>query len=359
MSSIYEGVAPASLAGSGGAANEGVDFVAAHTGTIDAVQWYMAPVGGPASITAVLYDTQTQAVISSATVAGASLVAGAWNPIALPAPVAITPGHLYTASCFITAGSNGFTGGLLSNHKWNAAGDLTGLLRTGRFDNGAVAAFPTSKFPDAFGVDVSFTQTPTCPECPPCPPTEGFLINLTSPGFLNVITGVGSCVIGALDQTPAGAPCRQCTLVPTSQFAWDNCCESCDVPGTVQLAIRGVYGSEAFPQPFTGTWGKPRCGPRYQVVRAAVSVTRCLPALDQSGNAPSCTDELTAAVTLENDRTAIRQGIACCLSYAQSQTPALVSAWSMGETTTLPESGGCGGIEMEFLVAVQACVCPG
>jgi hypothetical protein len=359
MSSIFAGVAPTASGGSGGAANEGIDFVAAHTGTIDAVQWWMAPAGGPASVTAVLYDTQTQLPLDSVTVAGAGLVAGAWNAIPLTAPYAITPGKLYTASCFITAGNNGFSAGLLGNHVFNGAGDLTGLFRTGRFDNGAVAAFPGTKLPDAFGVDVEFTQTPTCPECPPCPPTTGFLINLTSPGFVNVVTGVGQCVVEALDQTPAGAPCRQCLLLPTMQIPWDNCgpCDGTECSGQVAVAIREVYGSGQFPTPLNGaSWRK--CSHRYEVVRAVVSVTRCVPAMSETGQPPDCSAELAAAVTLENDRTAVRQAIACCLSAANLATPYWVSEWVIGGSVTVGELGGCAGVETEFFVGVQSCLCP-
>lgn len=361
MTSIFNGVAPTASGGSGGAANEGIDFVASHTGTIDAVQWWMAPAGGPASVTAILYDTQTQLPLDSVTVPGAGLVAGAWNPIPLTTPLAITPGKLYTASCFITAGNNGFSAGLLSNHVFAPGGDLTGLFRTGRFDNGAVAAFPGTKLPDAFGVDVSFTQTPTCEPCPPCPPTTGFLINLTSPGFINVVTGVGQCVVEALDQTPAGAPCRQCLLLPTQAIPWDNCgpciaTSECTHPGQVALAIREVYGSGQFPQPMTASLRK--CNHRYEVVRAVVTVTRCVPAMDQDGAPPDCAAELAAAVILENDRTAVRQAIACCLAYQNGLTPWWVSEWAIGGSVTVGELGGCAGVETEFFVGVQSCLCP-
>lgn len=355
MSSIWGGVPPVSFGGSGGPANEGIDFTANHTGRIVGVSWYQAATNGPASVTGILYDTQTQLPIATQ-VAGA-LTPGAWNVIPFAAPVAITPGKIYTASAFISSGTNGFTSGALANHVF--AADLTGLLRTGRFDNGAGAAFPTSKFPDSFGVDVEFTSTPTCPECPPCPPTQGFLINLTVPGFINAVTGVGDCVIGALEQTPAGAPCRQCLLLPTQVVPWDNCgpCDNDSCTGQVALAIREVYGSDKFPAPASGlTWAK--CSPRWSVARVAVSVTRCVPTMDQTGEPPACVDELAAAVTLENDRTAVRQAIACCLNAAHIARPDLVGNWILGPSTTVGELGGCAGTETEFLVGVQSCPCP-
>ena len=185
-------------------------------------------------------------------------------------------------------------------------------------------------------------------------------INLTSPGFVNIVTGVGQCVIDALEQTPAGVPCRQCLLLPTDTIPMDNCgCgPGSECTGQVALSIRGVYGSDQFPAPASGkAWTQ--CTPRYQVVRASVQVTRCVPTIDETGQAPECADELAAAVTLENDRTAIRQAIACCLDYAFHNQQPHVGTWLMNESLTIGELGGCAGVLTEFLVGVQACPCPG
>ena len=358
MSDLFNAVAPTASGSSGGAANMGIDFTAQHTGTVAGISFWAPPAGVPASVIGTLYDTQTQAAVASAT-AGV-LTPNAWNLISFAVPQAITPGKLYTASTWSAAGNIGFTGGLLVNHVFN--GDLTGMLRTGRFTNGAAPAFPGSPAADAFGVDLSFTQTQTCPDCPACPPTTGFLINLTSPGFINIVTGVGNCVIGALGQTPAGAPCRQCLLLPTSIIPWDNCgpCNpttACPHPGQVALAILDVYGSDQFPRPLNGaSWRK--CNHRYEIVHARVSVTRCVPTMSQTGEPPTCAAELAAAVTLENDRAATRQAIACCLASANLATPALVSEWVIGPSATVGESGGCAGVETEFWVGTQSCLCP-
>lgn len=186
-------------------------------------------------------------------------------------------------------------------------------------------------------------------------------INLTSPNWMGIVTGAMSCVVSALNQTPAGAPCRQC-IFPTSTIPWDNCgpCENRQpgcMAGQVGMAIRGIYGSNSFPQPDTGPWQN--CGPRLQVARMVVSVTRCVPALDITGDPPDCASLFGAALILENDRTAVRQGLACCLSALFHARPPGVGAWALGETTTYDELGGCGGIETEFLVGLPACLCPG
>lgn len=184
-------------------------------------------------------------------------------------------------------------------------------------------------------------------------------INLSNPGFASIVTGIGVCVIDALGQTPAGAPCRQCLLLPTAQIPWDNCgpCNDPSCSGQVALSIRGTYGSDIFPGPATNvTWVK--CTPRYTVARVVVSVTRCVPAIGQNGEPPTCAAELAAALILEDDRTATRQAIACCLEQLRLADPARVGAWLLDQSVTVGELGGCAGVETELLVGVRTCPCP-
>lgn len=177
------------------------------------------------------------------------------------------------------------------------------------------------------------------------------IINLTSPNFVGIVTGLGVCVIDALEQTPAGAPTRQCLLVPTQLIPWD----SCDCGGQYAAAIQTVYGSDLFPQPFVGTWVK--CSPRWWVARVLISVTRCVPTIDEVGLPPSCAAELVAALTLENDRTATRQAIACCLQAMRDGQRGL--NWSIDQSITVGELGGCAGVETTVFIGVTACPCPG
>jgi hypothetical protein len=188
---------------------------------------------------------------------------------------------------------------------------------------------------------------------------DGLTINLSNPGFVPIVTGLAECIFDALAQTPAGAPCRQCALLPTQQIPWDNCgeCNGSQCTGQAALAIREVYGSDSFPTPAAQkTWSK--CGPRYAVARVVVSVTRCVPTMGERGEPPSCAEELAAAITLENDRTAVRQALACCLNAAAHATPPTVSEWLISPSVTIGELGGCAGSETEFLIGVRACLCP-
>lgn len=166
-----------------------------------------------------------------------------------------------------------------------------------------------------------------------------------------IVTGIGQCVVDALDQTPAGAPDRQCLLLPTISIPWDNCYGDC---GQVALAIQSVYGSWRFPTAAEAKDWQP-CGPEYQVIQAIVQVVRCVPTMDDQGNPPPCADSLAAAITLENDRTAVRQALACCLNDLKSGNR--ISGWSLQPSITVGEQGGCAGVETPFLFGLRSCLC--
>ena len=158
------------------------------------------------------------------------------------------------------------------------------------------------------------------------------IINLTG-GFAPIVTGLGQCIADALAQTPAGAPDRQCFLLPTQSIPWDNC----DCGGQFALAIKEVFGSIQFPQPASQTtWTK--CAPRWSVARVVVSVTRCVPTMNGAGVPPTCAAELAAALTLENDRTAVRQALVCCLSELYAARPPVIGDWLLGPSVTVGEA---------------------
>jgi hypothetical protein len=176
-----------------------------------------------------------------------------------------------------------------------------------------------------------------------------FVVNLTqSPGA--IVTGIGACVVDALNQTPAGAPDRQCLLLPTLTIPWDNC----DCGGQLAQAIQETFGSDRFPAPADAKDWQP-CGPPWNVVRVLLSVTRCVPTMDDQGQPPSCAESLAAAITLENDRTAIRQALACCLTDLRDA--GLIFAWALQASTTVGELGGCAGVETPYVFAMRSCLC--
>lgn len=357
MSTIFNGVAPTNAGSFNG--TTGNDFTVNHTGDCTGGWWYRPAASPVAQATIGLWKTLPEGAPTLLTSKnGAGMTAGAWNFVAWDAAVALTPGEVYTVAAYDHDGQIAWTPGALSDkYIYNSP---FSAIRARVLASGALT-FPTTIFGDTYGVDVEFVETEPCEPCPPCPPTTGFLINLTSPGFIHIVTGVGQCVIEALEQTPAGAPCRQCKLVPSSVIPWDDCgCPpgggDSDCAGQVALAITRVYGSESFPSPIAKSFRK--CNHRYDVAEVLVSVTRCIPAMNADGTPPTCAEELAAAVMLDNDRTATRQAIACCLAGANQAHPSWLSEWSIGDTRLLPEQGGCGGSETTFLIGVQSCLCP-
>lgn len=164
------------------------------------------------------------------------------------------------------------------------------------------------------------------------------------------VTGIGLCVLEGLAQTPAGAPGRQCLLLPTSSIPWDNC----DCDGQFAQAITTVYGSDRFPIPAESKDWQP-CGPPWAVARVILSVTRCVPTMDEQAHPPTCAASLAAAVTLENDRAAVRQALACCLT--DLKTAGTIGGWTLGASETVGELGGCAGVETPYWISLRSCLC--
>lgn len=184
------------------------------------------------------------------------------------------------------------------------------------------------------------------------------LINLAaSPAA--IVTGIGQCVIDALDQTPARAPCRQCLLVPSATIPWDGCACDCDHPGQFAQAITYVGATDNLALgEYAGNWK--HCPPANGLIRVLLSVVRCVPVMNEQAVPPACADELAAAITLENDRTAVRQALACCIDALLPPTSYVsgVRAFNLGPTLTVGESGGCAGIEMTYTLAFGVpCIC--
>lgn len=175
------------------------------------------------------------------------------------------------------------------------------------------------------------------------------VIDLTR-SLAGIVTGIGACVVDALNQTPAGAPSRQCLLLPTQSIPWDNC----DCGGQVAQAIQSVYGSTRFPSPVEAKDWQP-CGPPWRVAQVVVQVTRCVPTMDEQGVPPPCSASLLAAYTLEDDRTAVAQALACCLT--ELKTAGVIGGWSMEAVVTVGEQGGCAGVEVVYRLSVRSCLC--
>lgn len=166
----------------------------------------------------------------------------------------------------------------------------------------------------------------------------------------NIVRDVGVAVHQSLIDRGCGDIARACYLVPGS-IAFDDC-----EPGCGQLAqtITEVAPSLNPPAPAVDTRQTP-CGPGQVVVRVTLIITRCVPGVDDNGNAPSCAELDDAAICLESDRAAARRGVACYLaSLRRSYT---VMDFGVNAATSVGPEGGCAGVQLTcwFAVSDECC----
>lgn len=156
------------------------------------------------------------------------------------------------------------------------------------------------------------------------------------------VTGVGDCVRAELAATSGGVPDRVCLAVP-GQIVWDDC--DC---GQFAQTITGVNPSRNPPQPATD---QGQCQTPYLIVDVTSSVVRCVPTIDENGNAPSCADLLASALQLEEDKAAVRRGVTRCLCDLLHQDR--IVGFAVGAQTAVGEQGGCAGSELTWQFWLQ------
>ena len=172
--------------------------------------------------------------------------------------------------------------------------------------------------------------------------------------FAPIVTGVGVCVRDGLAADSIGGvgpDFTTCLLVPSFTLPWDNC--QC---GQLYQSIRRTYGSDTFPALSTGD-NQGKCGPQFQVAEVVISVARCVPVVDDSGRPPPCDELLTAALTVESDRSSVRQSLACCLQ--QLYQSRRIAAYAIGDSITVGDLGGCVAVETVLWIGLKSCLCGG
>lgn len=174
------------------------------------------------------------------------------------------------------------------------------------------------------------------------------VIDIFSKAF-TVVTGVGMCAVEELDRTEWGRPDRVCLLVP-GEIAWDDC--QC---GQFAQTITQDVPSESFPIAATDR-RVTACGPAHLVVNVTASLARCVPGPNpRNGEPPTCEQLLTAARRLEDDRTALRLGIACCLRTLRNAN--VITDFTMGAAITQGPQGGCVAVELSYQFGLRNVCC--
>lgn len=164
-----------------------------------------------------------------------------------------------------------------------------------------------------------------------------------------VVTGIGECIVEALEATPAGAPDRVCIPVPGA-VAWDDC--QC---GQLTITTTRNFSARQFPSEAFDAFGEGGCGTPYIGVDLVATIMRCVPGPDDYGNSPTCAALSDATKTMYDDAWAVWQAVKCCLRD-------LVESYDIadfiiqGQDYEGPE-GGCAGSSLRFSLGYTSVCC--
>lgn len=166
--------------------------------------------------------------------------------------------------------------------------------------------------------------------------------------FEDIAAGVLACACEAL--TSAGTPVCVCeeTIGPPALDSCDCQCGTGGGSGQLNLWVDPIYLSTTFPGESTAqTPQETACGVPLIVASMHVQISRCTTG-ELFGYSP---------VSLwHHDATIVRQSVGCCL--AEMLEDKEIRRFMMGSTAANPESGGCAGSTLSFLVALRHCICP-
>lgn len=165
---------------------------------------------------------------------------------------------------------------------------------------------------------------------------------------LLIVTGAATAVREELVVAGCGDVNRFCPVVP-GEVVWDTC--DC---GQLAQTITSVTPSNTFPAPALDARTTP-CGPQQVVVSVTLSLTRCVPVLDDNGQAPSCDALGAAALCLEQDRVSVRHGVTC---YLRDRRDAYeITDFVVGAATSVGPQGGCAGVELAYSFGLANVCC--
>lgn len=154
--------------------------------------------------------------------------------------------------------------------------------------------------------------------------------------FLEVVL---SCVLDRAQECSIDGWCR--AGVVGGNVAWDDCCDCGTGNGQLWVRLIAWQPDPDFPVP------NPSSGcEQPTLISIGIGSLRCVPVMDDNGNAPSAEDEADSAARINLDAQLIHDAVMCCL---QERT------WVGWES--LGYEGGCGGGEHIYLVPWFPCRC--
>lgn len=134
-------------------------------------------------------------------------------------------------------------------------------------------------------------------------------------------------------------------VVTQGDVAWDAC--DC---GQLAVSITRISRSNAFPNDVRPT---AQCYGGARVADMSLSIVRCVPGPDINGNPPGPASLIIAAQRGQADEFIIRNYVTCYL--ASLVDAGIIMDFSVGDTTMIGPSGGCGGSQLEIRVAWIDC----
>lgn len=151
---------------------------------------------------------------------------------------------------------------------------------------------------------------------------------------------------------------RACVIA--GGISWDNC--ECS---QLTVAITSAYPSAKFPTPSANTaaeFAQGKCGQPLLVFEMTITMLRCVPGMNDSGEPPPCDDLQAAALVAVLDASAVREGVLCCLQNMIRTKDAngypIVQGFTVGVQSMVGPEGNCGGSALPVQLAVIAgCPC--
>ena len=132
--------------------------------------------------------------------------------------------------------------------------------------------------------------------------------------------------------------------VVIGEIAWDEC--QC---GQLVIAEQRRYPSRDFP--LEEVDHQAECGEPWIVIDYQLSLTRCVPSPDSSGNPPSVASLTTAAEQVSDDMTKTRLATLCCLTALYDNFSGdTIEAWQLGAMEVTGPLGGCAGFTLQILI---------
>lgn len=136
----------------------------------------------------------------------------------------------------------------------------------------------------------------------------------------------------------------QCCIRPSSQVAWDNCCDS---GGQAWVAIQSGVPTTRFPAADTSPI---ICSTRRLAFTVEVGIIRCVNAEPDQG----CDTYEDDAANIIADFEAVLAGIVCCLGDDTDECP---FNWTISNIAFVGPNGGCAGSTISLIVEQEFPCC--